>query len=76
MARAIVPAAVPELGEATSWRRSTRRPGGVFHAHVALGQVLCGGVLLDRNASAATDALGELQYWGVCPRCYGKAGNS
>lgn len=74
MTRAIVPQSMPELGVASEWRRSLRR-GSMYHAHTALGRTLCDRIWLDRHKSAATDNLGDLQYWGCCPRCYRLAGN-
>lgn len=72
MARALAPATMPPLGRATEWRRSNRR-GSMYHAHVGLGRVLCDALVLDRHRSRATDNLGDLQFWGVCPRCARKA---
>lgn len=37
--------------------------------------VLCGMIRLDRHKSEPARHLGDLQYWGVCPCCYRKAGN-
>jgi len=72
MAKAIVPAEFPALPEgANSWARSTKRRGGMFHAH-AFGMTACRSVLLDRHQSRQADSLGDLQYFGVCPRCMAK----
>lgn len=75
MARAIAPSVEPTLPEGmTGWARSTRRRGGMFHAHV-LGHTACGSLQLDRHESAPPKGLGEMQYWGVCPVCHRKGGN-
>lgn len=68
--RAIAPKEIPPLPNgATAWARSLRR-GSVFHAH-ALGLPVCNSkVYLDRNRSEAPRDLADMQYWGVCPRCY------
>lgn len=71
MSKAIAPSSMPELGEAIEWRRSTRK-GSVYHAHKALGETLCGSIHLDRHKSEAASSLGDLQYWGCCPRCIAK----
>jgi hypothetical protein len=72
MTRAIVPAEMPALPEGmTGWARSTRRAGGMFHAHV-IGETACGSLRLDRHQSEAANSLGDMQYWGVCPRCIAK----
>lgn len=73
MTRAIAPREFPALPpKAQGWRRSNRQ-GSMFHAH-SLGLPICGAhVNLDRNTSRAPDNLGDLQYYGVCPRCYAKA---
>lgn len=73
MARAIVPKEVPPLPDrAIAWRRSKRR-GSMFHAIDALGVSVCGTISLDRNDSEAVSGLGDMQYWGCCPRCHRKA---
>lgn len=70
MAKAIAPQEMPKLPEGmTSWGRSTRRAGGMYHAHV-IGMTACGSVHLDRFHSEEPRSLGDMQYWGVCPRCY------
>jgi hypothetical protein len=75
MTRAISPLTMPQLGDASEWRRP-RRHGAMYHAHTALGFTLCKPhPWLDRHNSETTDNLGDLQYWGCCPRCYKKAGN-
>lgn len=72
MSRAIKPDAMPPLPAGmVEWRRSSRR-GSVFHAH-AIGLAACGRIRLDRFRSEGPRDLGDLQYWGVCPRCYAKA---
>lgn len=73
MTRAVCPRELPALPEGTvAWARSTRRKGGMYHAHV-LGVAACGTVLLDRHKSEQPNSLGDFQYWGVCPRCLAKA---
>lgn len=75
MAKAIAPKEVPALPEdCVGWARSTRRPGGMYHAHV-LGRTACGTVQLDRHQSEEPRGLGDFQYWGVCPTCFKKGGN-
>lgn len=72
MAKAIAPKEMPDLPEGMiEWARSTRRPGGMFHAHV-IGQTACGSITLDRFSEAA-NGLADMQYWGVCPRCFRKS---
>jgi hypothetical protein len=73
MSKAITPATLPALPSgATGWARSTRRAGGIFHAH-KLGQALCGALYIDRHQSEMPKGQGDLKYFGVCPRCYSKA---
>jgi len=73
MARAVCPQAEPPLPEgAIGWARSTKRAGSMYHAH-ALGFSVCGSVVLDRHASEEPRGLGDMQYWGICPRCYAKS---
>lgn len=73
MSRAVVPQTLPELPEGmTGWARSTRRKGGMFHAHV-IGQTACGKLQLDRHESEPSKGLGDMQYWGICPTCFRKA---
>lgn len=74
--RAVAPSEMPDIPKAAQgWRRSNRQ-GSMFHAH-ALGNPICGArVRLDRNVSRAADNLGDMQYWGVCPRCLRKARKS
>jgi hypothetical protein len=70
MAKAIAPKEMPSLPEgATAWARSTRRAGGMFHAHV-IGFSSCGKMRFDRFKSVAPNGLHDMQYWGVCPSCY------
>lgn len=70
MAKAIAPKEIPALPEGmTSWGRSLRRVGGMYHAHV-IGMAACGSLRLDRHHSEEPRNLGDMQYWGVCPRCY------
>lgn len=72
MAKAICPNVIPDLPDGTTeWRRSLRR-GSMFHAHV-MGHAACGSIYLDRHKSETADGLGDMQYWGVCPRCMAKA---
>lgn len=73
MAKAVAPSEIPALpAGCTGWARSTKRIGGMFHAHV-LGITACGSIHLDRYTSKEVSNLGEMQYWGVCPRCLAKA---
>lgn len=72
MAKAVVPTEFPELPEGmNSWARSTRRTGGMFHAHV-LGFTACNSLRLGRHHSKPATGLADMEYWGVCPRCYAK----
>lgn len=73
MTKAAVPTEMPPLPEgATQWRRSNRR-GSMYHAH-SVGFPVCGARLyLDRHKSDIPRDLGDMQYWGVCPRCFAKA---
>ena len=76
MAKAIAPKEIPELPEGmTSWARSTRRVGGMYHAHV-IGFTACGSIRLDRHHSEEVLHVGDMQYWGVCPRCFAKSGHA
>lgn len=69
MAKAIVPNEFPAVPEdMTGWRRSTRGRGGMYHLHL-MGETACGSTALDRHASQSARHLGDIQYWGVCPRC-------
>lgn len=71
MASAIAPTELPGLPEnAIGWARSTKRAGGMYHAH-SLGFPVCSSkIVLDRLASEGMNSLGDAQYWGVCPKCY------
>jgi len=72
MTKAVAPKEMPTLPEGkTAWVRSTKRPGGMFHAH-ALGFTACNSIVLDRHQSETPNSLGDMQYWGVCPRCLAK----
>ena len=73
MTKAIAPAEMPGLPDGmVAWGRSTRRgPVGMYHAHV-LGFTACGGVRLDRFHSSEPRSLGDMQYYGACPRCMAK----
>jgi len=69
MTRAIAPATMPAVpGRYQGWRRSLRR-GAMFHLIDYLGVTPCRRRALERNASRAPDNLGDMQYWGACPRC-------
>lgn len=73
MARAIAPKEFPPLPDGmVQWARSTRRVGGMFHAHV-IGMTACGSIRLDRFNSEEARDVHDMKYWGVCPRCYKKA---
>ena len=72
MTKAIAPKEMPALPKGkTAWARSTKRAGGMFHAH-ALGFTACNSVVLDRHFCEAAENLSSMQYWGVCPRCLAK----
>lgn len=76
MAKAIAPKEMPNLPhEAIGWARSTRRSGGMYHAH-ALGFTSCRTIQLDRFASEEPRHVGDMQYWGVCPKCFKLGGNA
>ena len=73
MTKSIAPKEMPTLPEGmTSWARSTKRAGGMFHAH-SLGFTACDSIVLDRHFSETADNLSSMQYWGICPRCFAKA---
>ena len=66
----VVPAEMPTLPEGcTGWARSTRRAGSVYHAHV-LGFAACKTIRLDRFKCEAARGLRDMQYWGVCKKCF------
>ncbi len=71
MTRAVVPTTYPPLPEGASyWSRSLKRDGSMFHAHT-LGVSVCGAKLrIDRTQSVDARNLGDMQYYGVCPRCF------
>jgi hypothetical protein len=76
MSRAISPKDVPNLPKGMiAWARSTKRAGGMFHAH-ALGFSACKSIVLERYQSTEADSLGDFQYWGCCPRCLALAKKS
>lgn len=67
--KAVVPTEVPALPNGcNAWARSTKRAGGMFHAH-ASGFTACGKVRLDRHKSKSAEGLGDFQYFGACPHC-------
>jgi hypothetical protein len=72
--RAINPKEMPPLPDgANHWSRSTKRSGGMYHAHT-IGFPVCGAkVVLERHHSKGADSVGDMRWWGVCPRCYAKA---
>lgn len=73
MSKAVVPDEMPPLPEGfNAWARSTRRRGGMFHAHT-LGMTACRSLLLERHSSEQATGIEVMQYWGVCPRCLAKA---
>ena len=73
--RAVNPKEMPPMPDgAKSWARSTKRADGMYHAHF-YGFAVCGFVL-ERNRSEEANTLGDMQYWGLCPRCYAKATKS
>jgi len=71
MAKAIAPKEIPALPKgAMGWARSTKRAGGMYHAH-ALGFPVCrSGIVIDRHASVELTSVAAAQHWGVCPKCY------
>jgi hypothetical protein len=72
--KAIAPSEMPPVPEEWArWRRSLRR-GSVFHLIDYLGTSACRNVTLERHTSEGPQGLGHMQFWGVCPRCYRKAG--
>lgn len=70
--RAIAPKEMPALpAECVAWARNRRR-GSVYHAHV-IGIAACGSAAVrDRHKTEEPRHLGDMQYWGVCPRCIAK----
>ena len=72
MAKAIAPTEMPPVPKGMmGWRRSLRR-GSMFHLH-AMGDTACGSLHLDRNNSESPRHLGDMKFWGRCPRCMKKA---
>ena len=71
--KAIAPTTVPPLPDgANDWRRSAR-VGSMYHAQ-AYGRAVCGShALQNRHKTETFKTIGDLQFWGVCPRCYAKA---
>lgn len=71
MPKAIVPESfpLPLPAAQTGWARSTKRAGTMFHLH-ALGFAACRSIRLERHESSEPESLGDLRYFGVCPRCY------
>lgn len=70
MARAIVPKEFPAHPDGmTGWAKSTKRVGGMYHAH-AIGFTACRSIVLDRFRAHEHPDLADLKYWGVCPRCF------
>lgn len=75
MSQAINPKTMPTLPEgAAGWIRSSRE-GSMYHAHDWLGMSICGRIGFDKYRSHRTQNLGDMQFWGVCPRCFKKGGN-
>lgn len=73
MARAIVPTEMPPIPDGfTRWRRSLRR-GSVYHLTTFLGTSACRSMNFERNKSEGPRQVGDMQFWGVCPRCFAKA---
>lgn len=72
MMRATVPQEMPRLPDgAARWRRSTHRNGGMFHALDYIGRPVCGSrVVMDVLHSEEAAHLGDMQYWGCCPKCH------
>jgi hypothetical protein len=74
MARAVVPAEMPAVPEKFArWRRSLRR-GSIYHLTDFLGAAACSRHRrFERYTSEGPRHLGDMQYWGVCPRCLAKS---
>ena len=73
MSKAIVPTEMPSLPDGmTGWIRSTKGHGGMYHAHT-IGWSACGRIQIDRHHKEDARHLGDMTYWGVCPRCLAKA---
>lgn len=77
MTRAVAPTTYPPLPEGASyWSRSLKRHGSMFHAHT-LGVPVCGSKLrIDHHQALHARSLGDLQYFGVCPRCFKLSGKA
>lgn len=72
MPKAIKPTEFPPVPETSrGWYRSLRQ-GSTFHLIDYLGGLLCANRKIDQYNSEEAAGLGEMQYWGVCPRCYKK----
>ena len=70
--KAVSPREMPPIPEgANGWRRSTRA-GSMYHAH-SLGYAVCKSIYMERHKSEDVKSVGDMQFWGVCPRCYAKA---
>ena len=70
MAKAVVPTEMPPIPEEyTRWRRSLRR-GSVYHLTDFIGLSACGSIAMERHKSEGPRQLGDMQFWGVCPRCF------
>lgn len=74
MAKAVVPQEFPPVPEeASAWLRKLRA-GSVYHLHSGCGTSICGSAALrDRHKTEQARHLGDMQYWGCCPRCFKKA---
>jgi hypothetical protein len=69
MTKAIAPSEIPPVPENMSgWRRSLRR-GSIFHLHF-MGLTACRSLVLERHKSEPLAGVGDMQFWGVCPRCF------
>jgi hypothetical protein len=76
MPKAILPQKLPKLpANCNGWARSTRRAGGMFHAH-CIGITACRTITIDRFRCEEPKSLGDMQYWGVCPKCFKIGKNS
>lgn len=73
MAKAIVPEEMPATPESSrGWYRSLRA-GSMFHLIDYLGGQFCSRRSIDQFNSEQAGGLGDIQYWGCCPRCMAKA---
>jgi len=73
MTKAVVLKEKPPLPTgAITWARSSRR-ASMYHAVDVFGISMCRQIKLERHRCHENPELHDMQYWGVCPRCYRKA---